>query len=236
MSASPTLRAVAWDVDGTLADSEPLHAAALQAVCAGCGVDLDDVAADAFVGVSITDVWRTIGRRFGAALGSDAAAREAAFYAAVCDSYVARLADLRPRPGAREAVRWLERRGIAQCAVSNSHARIVHANLKALGLAESLRFSLSLEEVEAPKPAPAPYRQACERLALRPAQVAAVEDSESGLASAVAAGLVALFVGPAAPARRPLIVQRLTTLVDLPAWWERQAGMRFDSLPSGAAT
>lgn len=50
------LQAVAWDIDGTLIDSEPLHQEALMAVVAAHGVDLSDLAPDAFVGVSLPDV------------------------------------------------------------------------------------------------------------------------------------------------------------------------------------
>ncbi len=44
-------RAVAWDIDGTLIDSEPLHQRALVAASAALGVDLSDLEPEAFRGV-----------------------------------------------------------------------------------------------------------------------------------------------------------------------------------------
>ena len=49
--------AVAWDVDGTLVDSEPLHLQALQAVCRAHGVDLSDFGPAPFVGVAAPLGW-----------------------------------------------------------------------------------------------------------------------------------------------------------------------------------
>ena len=49
--------AIAWDVDGTLVDSEPLHHRALLAVCHRFGLDLSHIPETRFYGVHINDVW-----------------------------------------------------------------------------------------------------------------------------------------------------------------------------------
>lgn len=226
MRAPDNLRfqAVAWDIDGTLVDSEPLHSAALAAVCADHVVDLDADAADAFMGVSIMGVWQAIGDRFGGSLGRGDAEREAGFYRAIHARYATLSSLLRPQPGAREAVAWLRAQSIAQCAVSNSHASIVATNLRVLDAGDAIRFSLALDDMREPKPSPAPYLQACERLGLAPAHVLAIEDSETGLRSAVAAGLATVLLTPladsttSAPAWHRLATHRLATLETLPAW------------------
>ena len=66
------IEAIAWDVDGTLIDSEPTHLKALLATCTAHRVDISDLADDAFVGVSLHGVWEAIGARFPASLGRDA--------------------------------------------------------------------------------------------------------------------------------------------------------------------
>ena len=53
---------VAWDIDGTLIDSEPLHQEALMAVVAAHGVDLSEPAPDVFVGVSLP--WACLLKRY----------------------------------------------------------------------------------------------------------------------------------------------------------------------------
>ena len=70
--------AVAWDVDGTLVDSEPLHLQALKAVCRAHGVDLSDFGPTPFVGVAAPQVWQALEPRFGLPLGRDPAHRSTA--------------------------------------------------------------------------------------------------------------------------------------------------------------
>ena len=55
-----TVRAVAFDVDGTLVDSEPLHLKALQAVCQAHGVDISDHGPTPVVGVAIAHHKKTM--------------------------------------------------------------------------------------------------------------------------------------------------------------------------------
>ncbi len=51
------IRAIAWDIDGTLIDSEPLHHEALVHASLQFGVDLRDLPSEAYQGVHIGDVW-----------------------------------------------------------------------------------------------------------------------------------------------------------------------------------
>ena len=183
-------RAVAWDIDGTLIDSEGLHERSLIETSAAFGVDLSDLPDEAFRGVHMRDVWTALKPRFPRGLeGED-------WIAAIERFYVARAPALSPVPGALETVRALAAKGVAQACVSNSGRAVVDANLDALGIRPAISFSLSLEDVSAGKPDPAPYREAARRLALPAATVVAVEDSGAGALSARAAGLCVLGYAP----------------------------------------
>lgn len=179
-----TIRAVAWDVDGTLVDSEPLHHDALIAACGKWGVDISDIPDDAFRGVHMNDVWRAIAPRM------PAGASEHDWIGANDDYYVKHRKMLRPMPGAIETVTALAEAGIVQICVSNADRMILDANIDALGLAAVMKFTLSLDDVTKGKPHPEPYAMGCARLGLAPHQVAAIEDSATGRRSARAAGLV----------------------------------------------
>ena len=153
-------RAVAWDIDGTLIDSEPLHQRALVAASAALGADLSDIEPEAFRGVHAIDIWKALKPRF---------PRGSSFktwIAAIEGYYVAHAGELEPNPGALEAMRELAERGVAQACVSNSGRTIVDANIKALGIGKIIAFSLSLEDVSSGKPDPEPYREAARRFAL----------------------------------------------------------------------
>ena len=225
MNGAPA--AVAWDVDGTLVDSEPLHLQALQAVCAAHAVDLTEFGPTPFIGIGIHEVWRLLAPRFGSALGTADAQREQAFRHGVAEHYRAGAPSLQPMPGAHEVLTALAGRGVPMGAVSNSERAIVEANLRAIGAFELMRFVITLDDVVQAKPHPEPYQRAAAALALPPSQVVAVEDSASGLQSAQAAGLrTVLLVGRAEPGE-PLAWQRaadhrLTSLHGLLPWWQQQ--------------
>lgn len=187
---SDRVAAVAWDIDGTLIDSEPAHHSVLVEVCAGFGLDLSALPEETFLGVHVLDVWRALRPQLPGFLD------ETAFVAAMDRGYADRAFLLPLRPGAVETVRALQELGVPQCAVSNSGRVVVDANLKALGIQDILAFSIALDDVREGKPAPEPYLMACRRFGLSPAAVLAVEDSPTGARSARAAGLRVAGVGP----------------------------------------
>jgi len=203
--------AVAWDIDGTLVDSEPLHHRALVAVSAGLGVDLSDLAEQAFRGVHMNDVWRILRPRW----PSDIDERH--WLDAINDWYVAHRAALIAVEGARETVTSLARRGVPQVCVSNSSRSVVDANLQVLGIDGIVAFSISLDDVSAGKPDPEPYARAAKRLAVKPQRIVAVEDSPSGARSARAAGLFVVGFSPTRSAMDDcdLVIDRLNDIVEL---------------------
>jgi beta-phosphoglucomutase-like phosphatase (HAD superfamily) len=205
-----TIRAVAWDVDGTLIDSEPIHLRALLDVCAAADVDLSDLSDEHFIGVALPDVWTALAPRFGASLTwhqwSDAI--ETAYLTEISRTSV-------PRE-AFAAVSRIAGFGLENVAVSNSSRRIVDANVAALGLGQLLAFCVTLDDVERPKPDPEPYRLAAERLGLTPGQMIAVEDSPAGCASAAAAGCPVIRIGVGAAGSGPPLLAMLADLSLVP--------------------
>jgi HAD superfamily hydrolase (TIGR01509 family) len=183
-------RAVAWDIDGTLIDSEPLHQRALLAASAALGADLNDLENDAFRGVHAPDIWKALRPRF------SADATFETWITGIESYYVAHAAELEPIPGAIDAMRELAARGVAQACVSNSGRTIVDANIKTLGIGKIIAFSLSLDDVVSGKPDPEPFRAAARRLGAEPQATVAVEDSGAGARSARAAGLFVVGYAP----------------------------------------
>ncbi|ARO14727.1 HAD-superfamily hydrolase [Ketogulonicigenium robustum] len=179
---------VAWDIDGTLLDSEPLHARSLTAVCEMFGVA---VAADdaQFVGMHIIDVWNVLRPLF------PAGTTEADFMVPLRAYYRNNASDLAIIPGARDVITALHDAGVRQVCVSNSTRDVVDINLATLGMNALLQGALSLDDVTRGKPAPDPYLQGAALLGLPVDAVLAVEDSPTGVRSAQAAGLaVAMYV------------------------------------------
>ena len=97
------------------------------------------------------------------------------------------------RPGAVELVERLRGRvplGLA----SNSPRYLVDAALQSAGFTDAFEAVVSSDDVAHHKPAPDLYLLACERLGVVPRDALALEDTASGIASAKAAGLTCIAV------------------------------------------
>ena len=101
--------------------------------------------------------------------------------------------------GARELVDVLRGRGIRLGLVSNSPRRFIERSLEVAEVGEPFEAIVSAHEVPRPKPAADPYLEACRQLGVEPGlAVVALEDSPTGVAAAVAAGLRVIGV-PSVP-------------------------------------
>lgn len=97
--------------------------------------------------------------------------------------------------GARDLLHALRQRGTPTGLVSNSPLIFVRRSLEIVGFSDHFDVVLSAHEVAAPKPAPDPYLEACRRLGVEPGpNVVVLEDSPTGVAAAVAAGLTVIGV------------------------------------------
>jgi HAD superfamily hydrolase (TIGR01509 family) len=184
------IRAVAWDVDGTLIDSEPAHHEALMRVSARYGVPVapDD---PRFVGLAMEQVFDALAPLYPVSLNQQQWLDE------IVADYVASASRLRPMAGAREAVAALAKAGVPQACVSNSARPVVAANLARLEVGGAFAFTVARDDVARGKPDPEPYALACRRLGAAPDETLAIEDSDVGAASARAAGLQVWRVDPA---------------------------------------
>ena len=203
--------AIAWDVDGTLVDSEPLHHRALLAACLRFGLDLHHIPETRFYGVHINDVWLALRAELPADL------EQSLWLQAIEDYYHDHSSELVAIPGSRETIRKLAAKGVRQACVSNSCRRIVESNLEALGVREFIDVVVTLDDVHTGKPSPEPYQQAIGAFGLPAAAVLAVEDSTTGMRSAQAAGMHVAFYG-ASPAAEQGVTE-ITSLTRILDWF-----------------
>jgi len=183
-------RAVLFDFDGVIADTENVHVAAWQRTFGAMGWDESDATCSRAAEVDDRSfVAEVFARR--KVEGGDVegwAARKQALAAAL-------LADA-PRiyRGVVPLVDAL--RGRARLAIVSTAWRAnIAAVLTAAGLADAFEFAIGKEDVPATKPDPEGYRLALSRLGLASNEAVALEDSPSGLAAARAAGVRALAIG-----------------------------------------
>ena len=99
-------RAIAWDIDGTLIDSEPLHERALLTVCKDYIDPIDEIDAKSFIGIHMHDVWRILKPKFPAALDRQQWLNEIEAY------YIAHIDQASPMPGAQAIIQHLAKAGV----------------------------------------------------------------------------------------------------------------------------
>ncbi len=182
------IKAVVFDMDGVLIDSEPVWEEVRRDLVAQRGGRWLADTQDRLMGMS-TGEWS---RYMSAEL--DLGLSPAQVADAVIAAMAARYAEHLPlMPGAVDAVRSLAGRWPLAVA-SSAPQSLIEVVLDASGLRPSFRVALSSELVPRGKPAPDVYLAATERLGVPPGTCAAIEDSSNGLRSAAAAGLTVIAV------------------------------------------
>ncbi len=195
--AEPALKAVLWDMDGTLVDTEPYWIAAEMELVAAHGGHWTEADAMSLVGNALESTAAVL-QNAGVALST----RE--IIDNLSNSVIAGIRRQLPwRPGARELLADLHASGVRCALVTMSERPMATEVVNALGKAY-FEFLITGEEVENGKPHPEPYLLAVERLrgsdpSLTLAHCAALEDSVPGVASAIASGVATIAIPHAVP-------------------------------------
>ncbi|SNR57819.1 HAD family phosphatase [Paracoccus sediminis] len=187
-----SIRAVIFDMDGCLVDSEPMSLETLGDMMGAEGLPTTrDELRQRFLGVSIQAIVRQIGE----ALGRDDLHDFAATFE---ERLLARYpSELRLIPGICGLLDDLAARDIAVAIATGSSVRRLGITLRVAGLADRFgNMTFSADQVNRGKPAPDLFLLAAERLGVRPDACAVMEDSPHGIAGARAAGMRAVgFTG-----------------------------------------
>lgn len=102
--------------------------------------------------------------------------------------------DVQAQPGAHEIVKWVGEQGLPHAIASSSSARIIDATMKAHGWDDILTLRYTADDVPRGKPAPDVYLRASGGVGVPPRDCLALEDSPNGARSAVAAGMTCYAV------------------------------------------
>jgi beta-phosphoglucomutase len=184
-------KAVLWDLDGTLVDSEEYHWRAWKETLEGAGI-----------AISYQDFLSSFGQRNDAILakwlGENAGAGKIEQIGNDKeDRYreLVRHEGLMPLPGAAEWVERLHHEGWRQAIASSAPRSNVETVLDALHMRPWFQAAVAAEDVREGKPAPDVFLTAAARLGAEPHGCVVVEDARAGIQAAQRAGMRSIAVG-----------------------------------------
>lgn len=208
-------RAVLWDMDGTLVDTEPYWIETEFELAERHGGTWSQAHALNLVGNDLLVSAHYIREHMGIDVPAEQVVEE------LLDGVVRRVEQSVPwRPGAVDLIERTRAAGIPCALVTMSYDRFVAPILAELP-PETFRVVVTGDRVTQGKPHPEPYLTAAATLGLAPADCLAIEDSQTGARSAEAAGCLVLVVEnhvPVLPGERRVFADTLAGL-DLAEVW-----------------
>ena len=213
MTLPDPVRAVIFDMDGTLIDTESAHRRAFVDTGHALGWPPGEDLLLSMVGIHRDENQRVLAERLGPdfPLAQFYADSDALFEAAED-------AGIPLRPGADLLLDHLARAGIPMALATSTAAPFAQQRLERSGLIHYFDVIVTRSDVERPKPDPEPYLLAARRLGIDPAHCVAVEDSHAGVRSATAAGIATVMVPDLLPPTEELTLacaHVLPSLADL---------------------
>eukprot|EP00898_Chlorokybus_atmophyticus_P000094 jgi/Chlat1/1085/Chrsp110S01576 len=222
LPAPGVLKAVCLDIDGTLANSDPLHYQAFREMLVELKWnDGQPISEEFFLqrisGGENEEIFEFLfpdwepERRTALAVTKEGKFRE-----------VARR-ELKPTVGLHRFAEWIEKKGLRRAAVSNAPRPNAELMLDIIGLKDFFELIIIGEECERAKPFPDPYLKALKEFGVSPSEAFAVEDSLAGLGAAVAAKLPVIGIATVQKPEKLSAVGATFTITDFndPALWEQ---------------
>ena len=183
-------KAIIFDMDGLLVDSEPLWYETELEMIESCGYTYADDVREQTIGVRVDEFARIIYQHYPDVGESPAA---------IINSITSRVLQMprekiKPRPGADEIVRYVAEQGIPRAIASSSAQVIIEHFVNLMGWESLIPERYSAEFMPQGKPAPDIYFHAAAQIGYAPENCLALEDSPAGTQSAIAAGMTCYTV------------------------------------------
>ncbi|WP_394781168.1 HAD family hydrolase [Undibacterium sp.] len=181
----PRFDLVAFDCDGVLVDSEPITIRILADLLNELGWEISyEETMHTFVGRSVRDEIAIIEAQIGGPLPPD-------FMADFIKRRDRGLTEsITPIPGIADAIRQLQESNMPFCVATGADRAKMHITLGRTGLLPHFEGKMfSGMEVARTKPAPDVYLLAAQTMGVDPARCVVIEDTATGVAAGVAAGM-----------------------------------------------
>lgn len=188
MSSPLSLRipkAVLFDHDGVLVQSESLHWKAWRETLRELGIPYVEAEIGAMVGSTAPQIMATVLDKYRP--GWDPQVFDVNQLAQAKNNryLVSAQTELQLYPGVKEMLAWLKVAGIRSAVVSNARKRELEQALNWVGIFGEFDLVISRDDAGVPKPDPTPYLMAAASLGFEVSECLAVEDSPTGIEAAL---------------------------------------------------
>ncbi len=183
------MKAILFDLDGTLANTDPIHFQVWQALLAPYGMTVDQKFYDRFISGRLNpDIVRDLLPQLSVKAGVAFSADKEAQFRQMAASQLQRM------PGLSDFLHAIEQWEYARALVTNAPRPNAEFMLKTLALEGVFQPVIIADDLPKGKPDPLPYQTALEQLGLFPDEALVFEDSPTGVRSATAAGIATMGV------------------------------------------
>ena len=179
------MKAMLFDMDGVLVDSEPIHFAGRKLTLKRYGVDITDEELSHYTGILAKPFLRDIAEQRGVDIPID----EAAEFVPIDFKTEFERHEIKPIDGIKNLLENLAAKNIPMAIASSSSPQLIREFIKRLEIEKYFTALVSGHEVKQSKPAPDIYLKAAELVKIAPAECVVLEDSRNGILAGKAAGM-----------------------------------------------
>jgi HAD superfamily hydrolase (TIGR01509 family) len=178
------LKALLFDLDGTLANTDPIHFQVWRDLLREYGLEIDpDFYRANFSGRRNQEIVKDLLPQLSEQAGEELSIRKEAEFRDRAETSLA------PTAGLLDLLKWMDEHGLQRAVVTNAPVENAEFMLRVLHLNEVFATVILGDELPVGKPDPLPYQMALEQLGIRADEAIVFEDSTSGILSAVRASI-----------------------------------------------
>lgn len=177
------MKAVIFDMDGVIIDSEPLHQKVEEELLEDLGGTMTASDKEAFVGTTDYHMWSTMKERFNLSQSVEEMINSKK------ERFLNQIHTVFLVDGFKEVLSQLKEEGYLIALASSNNRKAVDHIVKQFDLAKDFELTMSGEDVTHGKPHPEIFLKTAEAMGVVPADCLVIEDAKNGVEAAKAAGM-----------------------------------------------
>lgn len=181
------IKAIIFDMDGVLVDSEPIHIAIEKHQFSLNNLSISDEEHQHYIGVSSELMWQTIAKLHSISMSVNELIEQ---HRIESYRYFSGLDEIPVMPGLVDLLENLKTKGYTLAVASSSTPEIIDLILNKTHLKKYFQVMVSSQQAGKSKPEPDVFLMAAQRIGVGPAHCLVIEDSANGIKAAIAAHMI----------------------------------------------